>query len=104
MPSVQLEGHGVGYAPATARSPGIVRRQGPHREGEYPMGAFSGLLDSGSLYVKFEEAVHDGMRLGRNLWLDGRSLAHMIENNVEAMSGTNQSTEWERVLTILDQG
>jgi len=68
------------------------------------MGAFSGLLDKGFLYVKFEEAVHEGMRLGRNLWLDGRSLVHMIENSVEAMSGRLSSQEWERVLAILDQG
>src|SRR6266508_253109 len=44
------------------------------------------------------------MRLGRNLWLDGRSLAHMVENSVAAMSGCLQSTQWNRVLTILDQG
>ena len=36
---------------------------------------FSGLLESGQLYLKFDEAVHEGMRLGRNMWLDGRSLA-----------------------------
>src|SRR5436309_15797173 len=68
------------------------------------MGGFSGLLDSGFLYVKFEEAPHEGMRLGRNLWLDGRSLARMVENSVEAMSGSLKSKEWERVLAILDQG
>jgi hypothetical protein len=68
------------------------------------MGAFSGLLDNGFLYVKFEEAVHEGMRLGRNLWLDGRSLVHMVENSVEAMSGRLDSQEWERVLAVLDQG
>jgi hypothetical protein len=68
------------------------------------MGAFSGLLDRGFLYVKFEEIVHEGARLGRNLWLDGRSLAHMIENSVEAMSGRLFSQDWERVLGILDQG
>jgi hypothetical protein len=38
---------------------------------------FSGLLETGQLYLKFDEAVHEGMRLGRNMWLDGRSLAHM---------------------------
>jgi hypothetical protein len=68
------------------------------------MGAFSGLVDSGFLYVKFEEALHEGMRLGRNLWLDGRSLVHMVENSVAAMSGPLESKEWERVLAILDQG
>jgi hypothetical protein len=68
------------------------------------MGAFGGLLESGFLYVKFVEAKHQGMRLGRNLWLDGRSLPHMIENSVADMSGPVQSTQWERVLTILDQG
>lgn len=68
------------------------------------MGAYNGLLDSGFLYVKFEETRHEGMRLGRNLWLDGRSLAHMVENSVAAMSGPLQSTAWDRVLAILDQG
>ncbi len=68
------------------------------------MGAFSGLLDSGFLYVKFEEAVHEGMRLGRNLWLDARSVLHMIEDNVQAMGVPYQSKEWQRVVDILDQG
>ena len=65
---------------------------------------FSGLLDSGTLYEKFDEIVHEGMRLGRNLWLDARSLAHMIENDVAAMSGAIHNQMWERVLAILDQG
>jgi hypothetical protein len=65
---------------------------------------FSGLLDSGQLYLKFDEAVHEGMRLGRNLWLDGRSLAHMVENDVQEMGMSLKSCEWERVLTVLDQG
>ncbi len=68
------------------------------------MGAFSGLLDRGFLYVKFDEVARKGTRLGRNLWLDGRSLVHMIENSVEAMSGRLASQDWERVLGILDQG
>jgi Papain family cysteine protease len=63
-----------------------------------------GLLDSGFLYRKFEEIVHEGMRLGRNLWLDARSLAFMVENNVEEMGRSLRSREWERVLAILDQG
>ena len=65
---------------------------------------FSGLLESGQLYLKFDEAVHEGMRLGRNMWLDGRSLAHMVENDVQEMGMSLKSCEWERVLTVLDQG
>ena len=65
---------------------------------------FSGLLDNGQLYQKFDEVLHDGMRLGRNLWLDARSLTFMIENDVEAMSGPITNRQWDRILTILDQG
>jgi hypothetical protein len=65
---------------------------------------FSGLLDSGTLYEKFDEIVHDGMRLGRNMWLDARSLAHMIENDVAAMSGGIKNQMWDRKIPILDQG
>ena len=68
------------------------------------MPIFSGLLESGFVYHKFDEVVHEGMRLGRNMWLDGRSLAHMVENGVEAMSKPIGSKEWERVIVILDQG
>src|SRR5881392_4109552 len=63
-----------------------------------------GLVDSGFVYQKFDEDVHEGMRLGRNLWLDGRSLAHMVENDVQEMGQSLKSCEWERVLTVLDQG
>ena len=65
---------------------------------------FSGLLDNGQLYHKFDELLHDGMRLGRNLWLDARSLEHMIENDIHAMAGPLADRQWERVLAILDQG
>ena len=33
-----------------------------------------GLLDSGSLYRKHDDDRHEGMRLGHNQSLDGRSL------------------------------
>lgn len=66
---------------------------------------FSGLLESGQLYLKFDEEVQEGMRLGRNMWLDARSLGHMVENSVEEMSsGPLKSKEYERVLAVLDQG
>jgi len=65
---------------------------------------FTGLLDNGLLYQRYDEIVHDGMRLGRNLWLDARSLAHMIENDVAAMSGPIRNQSWERMIAILDQG
>jgi hypothetical protein len=65
---------------------------------------FSGLLDDGELYHRYEEDKHEGMRLGRNQWLDAKSLAHMIENDVRAMSAPFEDQDWERVLPILDQG
>ncbi len=65
---------------------------------------FSGLLESGLLYHKFDEAVHEGMRLGRNMWLDARSLAHMVENDVHEMGKPLKNQQWERVLAVLDQG
>jgi len=68
------------------------------------MSLFSGLLEIGQLYHRFEEDIHEGMRLGRNMWLDARSLAYMIENDVREMGQPLQDQEWERVLVILDQG
>ncbi|MDT5014694.1 MAG: hypothetical protein QOD39_854, partial [Mycobacterium sp.] len=65
---------------------------------------FSGLLERGILYQKYEEEQHEGMRLGRNQWLDGRSLAYMVENSAEQMGRTYHSVQWERRLAILDQG
>lgn len=68
------------------------------------MPMFTGLLEDGELYHRFHEDVHEGMRLGRNQWLDARSLAHMVENDVHAMGQSLVDQEWERVLGILDQG
>ena len=65
---------------------------------------FTGLLSDGFLYRKYEEVPKPGRRLGRNQWLDGRSLAYMVENSAKDMSGSLDSKEWERVLPILDQG
>jgi len=61
-------------------------------------------LDNGLIYRKFDEIAHEGMRLGRNLWLDGRSLAYMVENRAEAMGRKVHDQHWERVLDVLDQG
>ena len=63
-----------------------------------------GLIDSGFLYEKSEEVRHEGMRLGRNQWLDGRSLAFMVENDARAMGQALGDQHWDRVLAILDQG
>src|SRR5450631_3388497 len=63
-----------------------------------------GLVDSGFLYEKLEEVPHEGMRLGRNQWLDGRSLAFMVENDAREMSQALKDQHWDRVLAILDQG
>jgi hypothetical protein len=65
---------------------------------------FSGLLDTGELYLKYEEAAGAAARLGRNLWLDSRSLAHMVENDVHEMGKPLADQSWERVLVVLDQG
>lgn len=68
------------------------------------MPMFSGLLEEGQLYHRFEEKPHEGMRLGRHEWLDSRSLAYMVENDVKEMSKPLSDQAWERVLAILDQG
>jgi papain like protease len=65
---------------------------------------FHGLLEEGLLYHKYEEHSPANMRLGRNLWLDGRTLDHMIENSAAAMSGPLQNKLWQRKIPILDQG
>src|SRR5512144_770809 len=66
---------------------------------------FHGLLDNGVLYHRIDEDVHEGMRLGRHLRLDARSLAHMVENDVQAMSATPlRNQQCDRPLVILDQG
>jgi hypothetical protein len=65
---------------------------------------FRGLLETGFLYRKYDEVPREGMRLGRNQWLDGRSLAHMVENDAHEMGQAIASQSWERVLAILDQG
>lgn len=68
------------------------------------MASSLGLIDSGSVYRTFEETPRAGMRLGRNMWLDGRSASFMVENSAETMGVAYRSKEWERVLPILDQG
>lgn len=65
---------------------------------------FSGLWEDGLLYVKYNEEPRDGARLGRNMWLDSRSLAYMVENDVHEMGRRLSSQDWERVLPVLDQG
>ena len=63
-----------------------------------------GLVESGFVYEKYAEDKHVGMRLGRNQWLDGRSLAYMVENDAREMGGGLHDQHWDRVLAILDQG
>lgn len=62
------------------------------------------LVNNGSLYRRYDEIVHDDMRLGRSLWLDARSLAFMVENRAEAMGAKLTSRNWARVIPILNQG
>lgn len=62
------------------------------------------LVDSGVLYHRLDEAPHAGMRLGRHLELDARSLEFMVENDLDAMTGTLRNRTWPRHIPILDQG
>jgi hypothetical protein len=62
------------------------------------------LIDHGELYRRFNETVTEGMRLGRNLWLDSRSLAYAVENDAQRMGRKLTNQHWERVIPILDQG
>lgn len=62
------------------------------------------LVDNGTLYRTFTEDVHEGMRLGRNLWLDARSLAYRVENSAALMSVPLTNQHWQRVIPILNQG
>lgn len=62
------------------------------------------LVDNGTLYRTFTEDVHDGMRLGRNLCLDARSLAYRVENSAALMSVPLTNQHWQRVIPILNQG
>jgi hypothetical protein len=64
------------------------------------------LLSQGMLYQIFDRGIETTTRrLGRNLWLDARSLAYMVENDTEAMFGQPlKSIHWERKVSILDQG
>jgi hypothetical protein len=65
---------------------------------------FRGLLETGYIYRKYDESPREGMRLGRNQWLDGRSLAYMVENDAREMGKSISSQLWERKVAILDQG
>jgi hypothetical protein len=62
------------------------------------------MLDTGSLYRRFDEDAQGDMRLGRHLWLDSRSLGYMVENQVSAMAAPLKNQNWDRVIPILDQG
>jgi hypothetical protein len=61
-------------------------------------------MDNGISYHRYQEDVHEGMRLGRHQLLDARSLSHMVENDVEAMGTSYKDQHWQRVISILDQG
>ena len=65
---------------------------------------YTGLLREGFVYRRYAEHAQPGHRLGRNLWLDGRSLAYMVENDVRAMGQPIENQSWKRVVGILDQG
>ncbi len=63
------------------------------------------LLSQGMLYQVFASNGTPFRSLGRNLLLDSRSLAFMIENDIEAMFARPlKSVYWNRRIPILDQG
>jgi hypothetical protein len=62
------------------------------------------LINTGSLYRHYDEVAQTGMRLGRHLWLDARSLSYMVENDGHAMGKGLVSKKWERIIPILNQG
>jgi hypothetical protein len=62
------------------------------------------LINTGSLYRHYDEVAQIGMRLGRHLWLDARSLSYMVENNAHIMGKGLASKKWERIIPILNQG
>ena len=61
-------------------------------------------LETGFIYRKYDETPREGMRLGRHQWLDGRSLAYMVENDAREMGKSLSSQLWDRKVAILDQG
>jgi hypothetical protein len=62
------------------------------------------LVDSGILYRRYDETTHKTTRLGRHMWLDGRSLPYMVERQANVMGQALVSKQWERIIPILDQG
>jgi hypothetical protein len=56
------------------------------------------------LLHRFPEIVHEGMRLGRHLALDGRSLLYTVERDVEAMLLAPKPADWTSPIPTLDQG
>jgi len=60
------------------------------------------LVTNGKLDHHYDEHVHEGMRLGRHLQLDSRSLAFLPDP--ELLRQPIKPTEWIPPLEILDQG
>ena len=61
------------------------------------------LVTNGLLVHRYVEVVHAGMRLGRNLVLDARSLAYTVEAEAEAMRQPIRPASYACPLPILDQ-
>lgn len=62
------------------------------------------LVTNGTMVHRYEEAIHEGMRLGRHLVLDARSLAYTVEEDVEAIASTVRLVSWPAPIPILNQG
>lgn len=60
------------------------------------------MIDNGQLIKLYDEAVHYGMRLGRNMILDARSLAYMIEDAATRIP--IKPVAHNPVIGVLDQG
>lgn len=60
------------------------------------------LVSNGTLLLRYEEQVHRGMRLGRHLELDSRSLRFQI--GPELLRTRPKPSEWLSPIPVLDQG
>ena len=62
------------------------------------------LVTNGILMHIYDEAAHEGARLGRHLELDARSLAYTVEQEIVGASIQIGPTEHPPAIPVLDQG
>lgn len=61
------------------------------------------LIDTGRLIRLYDETIREGMRLGRNMILDARSLEHMVEDTA-AVRLPVRPVAHDPAIGVLDQG